>query len=437
MCIKVVDEIKDFLEDFSNSIGERKRDVLLRYLTAIIMGDGKRTLKSFCTTILTEQRCKTTAGKALRRKRFHTRNIHQEMIRGLIANIVKYFGKSGEWVLLIDGTATRRGALTKIQNGIKYREKKSSAKGWSTKAHLFVMGLLIAPNGYRIPFTRYTYYSRSFCKKHGMKHVSQIELAAMMVAELRSYLPYPVKIAVIADAFFDSKSMFQACRENRVVFITPADRARKHIHIFRYHENLHQRGRDRKMKDFRTFRIVKGDEQWTRFHLRPSNQYIEGKIKHLYRVMGEKLNVSGLGDTRVVFSHKSKSGKKWTGSKSFMVLLCSDPDWDERKIVEYYALRWQIEIFFRELKSDLGLGDFSGQDFRAFERFVDLCLMSFAFLEWYRMMRMRSTRSRKEQGKLQIMRTRGLKSILKEEQLKELRQYIFTRKSAVQARKVA
>ena len=34
-----------------------------------------------------------------------------------------------------------------------------------------------------------------------------------------------------------------------------------------------------------------------------------------------------------------------------------------------YALRWQIEVFFRELKSDMGLEDDSGGDFRAYERF--------------------------------------------------------------------
>jgi len=437
MCITVLEEIKEFLDDFFISIGKRKHDLMSRYLTAFVMKEGKMTQKSFCTTILTEQRCKTTAGKALRRKRFHTRNLHRELIRTVITGFLRSFGKSGEWVLLIDGTATRRGAFTKIQNANKYREKKTSSKGWSTKAHLFIMGLLITPTGYRIPFTRYTYYTKTYCRKNGLKYITQNQLAAMMVEEARKYLPVNIDLIVIADAFFDSKIMFQTCRKNRAVFITPADKARTYIHFFKYHDNLHARGGNKNMKDFRTFRIVKGQEQWTVNHARFSHPENEGKIKHLYSVMGERLNVSGLGDTRVVFSHKSNSGKKWTGSKSFVVLLCSDPEWDERKIVEYYALRWQIEIYFRELKSDLGLGDFCGQDFRAFERFVDLCLMSFAFLEWYRQIQIQLTNSPKEKGKLRVIRTRGLKSLLKEKEFKEFKQYVIYKKSAVQARKVA
>lgn len=437
MCIKVPDAIKEFSDRYFSYLGVRKPDLLSRFLAAFVMGDGKRTIKSLGNTIWTEQRCKTTASKALRRSRFCTRDIHRRLIQALIVDYVRQFGKSGEWVLLIDGTATRRGSFTKIENGIKYRNKNKSSKGWSTKAHLFVMGILITPTGYRIPVTRYTYYTKTFCDTHKMTHITQNKLAAMMVDEIRSYLPAGVKLIVCADSFFDSGIMFKTCRENGAVYITPADSDRNFIHPCGYPGKLHERGKSKDMKDFRTFRIVKGREQWTGPHCRLARTDLEGNMKHIYRVMGEILNVSGLGDVRVVFSHKSKPGKKWTGSKSFMALICSDKTWDDGKIVEFYALRWQIEIYFRELKSDLGLGDFIGRDFRAFERFVDLCLMSFAFLEWHRINQMKTTRSRKEKGKLQAMRTRGLKSHLMEKEMEEAKQYVILKKPGGRGRKAA
>jgi IS4 transposase len=97
------------------------------------------------------------------------------------------------------------------------------------------------------------------------------------------------------------------------------------------------------------------------------------------------------------------------------------------EVIEFYALRWQIEIFFRELKSDLGLGDFCGRDFKAFERFVDLCLLSFLFLEIFRLKKIEKTSSKLEKGKLKLMRTRGLKKNLIMEEFRESRKFKFSR----------
>ena len=54
-------------------------------------------------------------------------------------------------------------------------------------------------------------------------------------------------------------------------------------------------------------------------------------------------------------------------------------------MVELYELRWEVEILFRELKSGLGLGQYLGTSFEAFERLVDMTLLSYLFLEWLRM----------------------------------------------------
>jgi hypothetical protein len=52
----------------------------------------------------------------------------------------------------------------------------------------------------------------------------------------------------------------------------------------------------------------------------------------------------------------------------------------------------KAEVFFRELKSDLGLSDYRGTGFRAFERHVDLVLLSFMLLEEMRVQEMEDIR---------------------------------------------
>jgi len=422
MCITIPQAIKDFYEDYLPHIGIRKRNLLAFFTASIVTCPGKRTYTALGQAILTEHRSKSSPQKFFSKKRFYSRNIHRTLIQTVVNEIIKKYGSLDNWVILIDGTASRRGGFTKIENATKYRKKSRHTKGVSSKAHMFVMGVLIAPNGMRIPFTRYTYYTKKYCKKHGKKHMTQNQLAAKMVCELREYLPAGIKPVVVADSYFDSQIMFEICRRNNMVFITTADSDRNYIHHNGSSAKLHNRGKSKSRKDYRTFRIVPGQEKWTRPHSRCSNP--KGKRKHVYRVTGETLNVSKLGDTRVVFSWKKKTGLKRSGRESFRVLLCSETSMSDGKIVELYALRWQVEIFFRELKSDIGLEDYCGRDFHAYERFVDMCLMSFLFLEWYRMEQINATGKRKESANLKVIRTRGMIRKIRMENMSVAKEYI-------------
>ena len=62
------------------------------------------------------------------------------------------------------------------------------------------------------------------------------------------------------------------------------------------------------------------------------------------------------------------------------------------QIVELYDLRWQIEVFFKELKSTLGFHQYRFRTFSKVERWVDLCLITFVYLEWSRAERLANRR---------------------------------------------
>ena len=53
-------------------------------------------------------------------------------------------------------------------------------------------------------------------------------------------------------------------------------------------------------------------------------------------------------------------------------------------IVELYNLRWQIELFFKEMKSTLGMVHYRFRQFERVERWVEMALVTFLYLEWYR-----------------------------------------------------
>ena len=81
-----------------------------------------------------------------------------------------------------------------------------------------------------------------------------------------------------------------------------------------------------------------------------------------------------------------KVPSRWHGK----VLACTDPTATARQVIEWYEVRWQIELFFRELKSRLQFGCYVLMKFEAVERYVDLLMMGFLLLEKLRLADMKA-----------------------------------------------
>jgi hypothetical protein len=108
------------------------------------------------------------------------------------------------------------------------------------------------------------------------------------------------------------------------------------------------------------------------------------KVKsRTFYVHKERRDVQSVGDVQLVFSTmiEPKPGKPVTVQK---ILMTNDLSLSAAMIVELYDLRWQIELFFKELKSTLGFHQYRFQQFAKVERWAELCLVAFVYLEWHR-----------------------------------------------------
>ena len=86
--------------------------------------------------------------------------------------------------------------------------------------------------------------------------------------------------------------------------------------------------------------------------------------------------------------------QRWHGK----VLACTDATATARQVVEWYEVRWQIEIFFREIKSRMQFGCYVLKKFEAVERYLDLLMMGFLLLEHERLCEMREAGPPNERG---------------------------------------
>lgn len=79
--------------------------------------------------------------------------------------------------------------------------------------------------------------------------------------------------------------------------------------------------------------------------------------------------------------HQRPPPKRWQAK----VLAGTDATAPARQVVEWYEVRWHIEIFFRERKSRMPFGGYGLMKFEAVERYLDLLLMGFLLLEQQRL----------------------------------------------------
>ena len=104
------------------------------------------------------------------------------------------------------------------------------------------------------------------------------------------------------------------------------------------------------------------------------------------------------------------------------ILLSNDLGLTAREAVLRYAIRWQIELFFEECESILGMVAYRFAEFVRVERWVDLALSTYLYLEWYRWGRLEQSGLEEEREWWQSQRTAGsCRAVRAEREDQELR----------------
>jgi hypothetical protein len=83
-------------------------------------------------------------------------------------------------------------------------------------------------------------------------------------------------------------------------------------------------------------------------------------------------------------------------SDEVKILMTNATQLSSREVIELYALRWQIELFFKELKSTLGFHQYRFQSFAAVQAWAEIAITTVLFLEQLRARALRDRRLTKE-----------------------------------------
>jgi hypothetical protein len=378
-------------------------------LHGLLLAARRRTLQALGQATLVHWLCAGSVCRWLARLRFPADRWHEHAFRRLLAAAARQ-GPRGAWVLIFDGTDTKRGGLAKVQNTRRYGKRPKAKKGGrpASQAHTLLFGLLLLPNGLRLPLPRRSWYTRAYARQHGLPYRSQVELAAELLAWLRPLLPAGTPLVVLADSLFDGRRLFALCRDWGYTFITKLKGNRTFADAPGTRVVAH--GQALAQGRFRRCRLCRGREATAGYRRQPPRK-ARAHEKRVYDYCSERRRVSTIGEAQVVYSWKAPAytPKPRPDRRQFAALVTNDLRLPPRQVIEYYELRWQVEVFFRELKGQLGLQDYQGTRFASYERYVTLALLAYLVLEYQRLRGLRGRAKAEEpQGGWQAARTAAL-----------------------------
>lgn len=417
MILQAPGSLVNFFQQYVSSGGRNAPVRVLKALRPLMAGlilatGSRRSLTAVGGAVASRKRHKSTISRLLKRRDLRSRDLHWEAVERVLKRLApkrSARARRRDWLLALDGTATQRGAHTKIKGAIqtdrssRARRRKRGAsrkrapgdkprspkKKRKTKYHTFLLASLTTHEGVRVPLPRYTCDPKDFKRRGRPKSVkdTQMDLAKLLIKRVKKILPPGVRLVVVADAYFECEKLYTLARREDVVLITPTDSSRCFAdETTPTKSNGHRiwnRGRQFKPDSFSRLDLHRGSEDTASFR-RHSARKSGPKDRRTYWLRHESRTVAKLGAVGIVYSWKTPiyDPKPNFRKKGFKILLCSDPTWTGEKIVEYYECRWTaIEILIRELKQHLGFGHYTGQSLEALERWIDLVLMSFLYLE--------------------------------------------------------
>lgn len=410
-------EVKAFFSRPVADCSKPIRHALAPMVLAFLLAPHRRCLKTIAGEVLGGRCHAATISRRLTNPQWRTRDWYVDLYDRLLGNVDAWErrqakGKRRQWIVAID--TTYHSTMSEQMENLILMSKRRNPARKNTRQHAFLMGLVLTDRGARLPLPRKSYYTADYCRKHKRRFRTTIDLAAAMIRELR--VPDDVDVVVTFDSAFDAGAIHKACRKrhfhavfpldpNRVLARTPDQDA-----AMVSGDPVVAWTRRWTRKEFALLELAMDNEDHVFARRRHADNLRVKKTKRRYAVAARQATVSKLGDCLIVASYKEnpkvqlspgQSAEWWAYHRSPVsyrredsrkparwhrkVLACTDRTATARQVVEWYEVRWQVELFFRELKSRMQFECYVLMKFEAVERYLDLLLMGLLLLEQQRL----------------------------------------------------
>jgi Transposase DDE domain len=361
---------------------------LCRFLLACILPKHRLTATRIASCMRGQRRHRSNLTRFLRRL---PSGIADDWLEAVFGNLLYDQPPAGTWIFCLDQTycghqsdclentfsTAHRGRRQKHERKSKRQKKKQQKQSY---CHCFVFGLLLTPGGLRLPVWR-PYYTKDYCTQRGWQYHKQPELAAQLIDQLR--VPPQARVVVVGDTAFDATPILAACQRRHFRWVVAMNHDRR-LEQDKPRPTVLSLATPCVAEQYVPVRLTPGIGPFVA-QRRSAACRVGPKAKtRTFWVHEERCCVHNVGSTRVLFSTKQlpAAGQPVKAQK---VLLTNDLERTIAELIEIYDLRWQVELFFKEMKGTLGLVDYRCRWFKDVEGWVNGCVLAFMYLEWYRL----------------------------------------------------
>jgi hypothetical protein len=378
------------------SLHDLAQGFVLRMALAFILHRGRMSCSQAAGCIASETFHRGQLTRFLARPRWQRDDFNAP----LRAVLLQLEAGRGRFFFIIDATlSSQSGRKTqnthstgnrqrRPQKGRRYNKKKVTAK----RCHSFTFGLLITPSGYRIPW-QIPHYTKEYCAAKGLRHRTTAEAAADLIRSLP--LPEEADVVVLGDTAYEARIVQEACEERKYIWIVPVNPERVYEGPKGQRPKVRSRLQDWTSLSLNTIRLRASTGKYASYR-RLSKWRVGPKQKpRVYYAYQEKCEVRSVGRVQLIFS-TMKQNLKTATPDDVKILMTNALDLSVSEVIEMYSMRWQIELFFKELKSTFGFAQYSFAKFPAVEAWAEIAIMTVLFLEHERAKRLRDRRLSQE-----------------------------------------
>ena len=360
------------------------RLMLIRFMIAILVRHGRNSAMHAASVLQHQPRHRAQPCRFLKRGRSWS----ADLLGKLACKLLQHERFSGQYIFIVDSTLMgHQGQAIENTYSTGNRQRRP-AKGrrfnkytyGPRSTHCFVFGLLLTPQGGRIPFVE-PYYTRAYAARKKRPHRTQAQLAAKLIERLP--VPERTSVMVLGDTAFDASCVRRACAERGYQWIFPCNANRVLAGPRGQRPRVSTLLDALSVTQFRRIRLRASSGKHAP-QRRLSRYRIGAKLKpRTYYVRQEKRAVHSVGQVMLVFS-STKPIEQRTKRDTTKILMTNATALSAAEIAELYSLRWQIELFFKELKSELGMHQYRFRQFEKVESWIAVVLVTFMYLEWIR-----------------------------------------------------
>ena len=378
--------VQRFLASSCSQLSRPQRVHLWRLVLAIATTSGAAKL-SRLAAMVKDGRHRTRLGGFLRDSDWDASAMLAERAMATLRWMKPRRGETIE--LLIDDTrVVKRGKQMDCLQKIWDHKHKGYARG-----HIWVFAALRF-RGVVLPWRIVLWKPK---RDAGVAFRKITQIGADLVAELD--LPWALKVRVLFDAYYLCPPVTEACKNKGFDWLSVASRNR----------TFHRDGG----KKAKIGRLAPG---WLK-HMARTVRMPRARGSITQRIASVDGALSRIGRVRLVAAKRPRDA--WGN----MVVFVTNRKWDARKIVSLYERRWDIEVMFKHLRTDLGLGDYQMLDEQGFVRHLHLCALAHLLLTHHAMEGV-GAQARKATEKVALpamsIRQETLRTAIRRDQVKRL-----------------